>query len=234
MKGKTRFTLIELLVVIAIIAILASLLLPALGKARNYAQKITCANNMKQINFCLSAYIDDFNGWTPQPLLTWLSGRDEYFYNRPCWAGGMADYIPWVVDTPYYNTGSLRAHAPPVTMCPKGGRSGTTLTQDELGYPNFSYATNGWISGKWRLGTGAYDTVFQSPTPSQQALLVETGKDGWHNTGRTGAMVSQGTQIAYRHGTKTNAAFIDGHLETDLDLSRIHQDWTGLFWLGRN
>jgi prepilin-type N-terminal cleavage/methylation domain-containing protein len=64
-EGRPAFTLVELLIVVAIIAILASLLLPALGRARHRARRLTCLNNLRQFAIADLAYQADFQKLPP-------------------------------------------------------------------------------------------------------------------------------------------------------------------------
>ncbi len=82
---RLAFTLIELLVVIAIIAILAALLLPALGKAKGHALQTRCLSNLKQMNLAMKQYVDDSQDKTPASDSVWTAGS----------SGGQEDIWWW-------------------------------------------------------------------------------------------------------------------------------------------
>lgn len=98
MKKRSGFTLIELLVVIAIIALLLSIIMPALGKAKTYAEEILCKSNLHQYGIATELYSTDNDDFMPDP---W-----ESLYSKIQFIGESQRFCRW--HNPEY---SLQANA---------------------------------------------------------------------------------------------------------------------------
>ena len=96
------FTLVEMLVVIAIIAILISILLPALSAARAQAYRVVCMNNLRQIGSYMQLYASDNKGSYPR---TWWAVGLSYFHS-PDTANGLRGFSDPVSLDPFANPGN--------------------------------------------------------------------------------------------------------------------------------
>ncbi len=161
------FTLIELLVVIAIIAVLMSLLIPAVQKVREAAARIKCANNMKQLGTALHAY-HDVNGQFPPAIMMWYavwgdsSGTANIEDPRfgPNW---VCLILPYIEQGNLYNVGqpqtytlangypqtwrTMRSTPLKVMQCPSDYANQAPYSQSGGGWERGNYACNagpGW------------------------------------------------------------------------------------------
>ena len=196
MKMKKHFTLIELLVVIAIIAILASMLLPALGKAKAKAVAIKCTGNLKQMALAVNMYAGDNVDAPPQALI--------YYSGVPSgdWFSQLADYMG--IKLVNWNDFKQGDHA--AAECP--GYSGIRSY--------FTYGLNSWIGGVWddtaKSAVRASVKLSNVKNPAQSILFSDICNGcGW--TGEWNQRLECWPEEAFRHANSCNAAFSDGHCE---------------------
>lgn len=150
----SAFTLIELLVVIAILALLVSILMPSLAKARDAAKTVVCATNLKAIGTTLASYTNEYNGSYP--------GCDFYYYYDPKTVGAYA--YPFILNRQYLNLFSqVHGLSKETFYCPLA---------PEGSY--FSYADDKWV---WK-GDGRYGLVSYSIFPNIRPYNVATDLAG--------------------------------------------------------
>ena len=230
---RQRFTLIELLVVVAIIAILAAMLLPALNKARDQSLKISCVNQLKQVNTAVQFYADDNHDMLPCAMkwdyATYESTPDvnttQYAVNR------MSNYFKQLGAWEWkrYAGPSVDGwYSSKLLNCPKhagmpklGFFSKNHISDYQFNYRYSHAKLGGQMRQNYHNGSDTAAWAFKGPLGASD---VFTFRD-----------YAFGAQTTYpqvgRHGNQGNVAYADGHVETVNRLRQIMNNGTDLNYL---
>lgn len=195
---RNAFSLIELLVVIAIIAILASMLLPALSKTRELAKQSQCMGNMKQWGLLCGLYIDDWQGWMP-------GGGGVGNTPRPQWYFSMKDYL---TDGVIYGNKML--------LCPSN--KDTRAAYGPPVFPDSGYGmtmvTGGLSSTTNPKFCRISDIKVTKPESNVYWLEIDNSANSYCIcTSNTTPHSSTWGLYNDIHGKSSNALFVDGHAQ---------------------